>query len=61
MKFEAEGKDFRAVDSGDGHDRLMSPPLEFEGNGDERIDVAEGADVGKKDAHEGAGSGNCLP
>ena len=50
MEFEAEGNDFGLVDGGQRHDRRVAAPLELEGDGDERIDVAKGADVGENNA-----------
>jgi len=53
VEFEAEGQDFGAEDGGDGHDRDVAAALELKGDGDEGIDVAEGADVRENNAQDG--------
>ena len=51
MEFEAQWDDFRLIERWDGHNGLVSAAFQLKGDGDERVDVAKGADVGEDDAH----------
>ena len=47
----SERHDLRAEDRRDGHYRCVAAAFEFQGDGDEWIDVAEGPDVRENNAH----------
>jgi len=45
MELDTKGLDPGPVDGGEGHDGSVAAAFELEGDGNERIDIAEGADV----------------
>jgi hypothetical protein len=50
MELEPQRNDLRRVDGGQGHDGHVAAAFELKGDGDQGVDVAEGAYVGEDDA-----------